>query len=87
MWVYVYVYAHTCIHTAREVLRCEPRGRDETPRGPEESRCITSRHIFIRICVQSTHVIHMAEGGVRSWTDCFFFFNIFILPKKKRNKM
>jgi len=31
----VYTYTHT--HTA-QVLRCEPRSRDETPGGPEESR-------------------------------------------------
>ena len=31
------VYTHTHIHTA-QVLGCEPRSRDETPGGPEESR-------------------------------------------------
>jgi len=36
---------------------CEPRSRDdETPGGPEESRWTESRHTYIRICVQSTHV-------------------------------
>ena len=49
------VYTHTHTHTAR-VLGCEPRSRDETPGGPEESRWTTSRHTYIRICVQSTHV-------------------------------
>jgi len=52
--VYVCIRTHT--HTAREILRCEPRGRDETPGGPEESRWTESRQICIRICVQSTHV-------------------------------
>ena len=31
------VYTHTHTHTA-QVLRCEPRSRDETPGRPEESR-------------------------------------------------
>ena len=50
------VYTHTHTHTAYGVLRCEPRGRDETPGGPEESRWTKSRHTCICICVQSTHV-------------------------------
>jgi len=48
-----YTRAHT-LH--RWGIRCEPRGRDETPRGPEEYRWTKSRHTYIRICVQSTHV-------------------------------
>ena len=52
--VYVCIRTHT--HTAREILRCEPRGRDETPGGPEESRWTESRHTYICICVQSTRV-------------------------------
>ena len=35
--VFECVYAHTHTHTA-QVLGCEPRNRDETPGGPEESR-------------------------------------------------
>jgi len=50
------VYAHTHTHCTDGVLWCEPRGRDETPGGLEESRGTKSRHICIRICVQSTHV-------------------------------
>ena len=48
-WVYVRVYAHTHTHThtARGVLGCEPRGRDDTPGGPEESSWTMSRHICI----------------------------------------
>jgi len=49
----VYTHAHT--HTA-QVLGCEPRSRDQTPGGPEESRWTKSWHTHIRICVQSTHV-------------------------------
>ena len=55
----VHVCVSVCIrtqtHTA-QVLGCEPRSRDETPGGPEESRSTKSRHTYIRICVQSTHV-------------------------------
>ena len=55
VYVCVSVYTHTHTHTA-QVLRYEPRSRDETPGGPEESRWTKSRHTYIRICVQSTHV-------------------------------
>jgi len=37
MWVYVCIYADTHTHCTYGVLGFEPRGRDETPRGPEES--------------------------------------------------
>jgi len=75
--VYVCVYTHAHTHCTDGVLGCEPRGRHETPRGPEESRLTKSRHIYIRICVQSTHVykvhmcMYMLGGGMRSWTNYF----------------
>jgi len=47
----MYVYARTHTQTARGVLGCEPRGRDDTLGGPEESRWTKHRHICIRICV------------------------------------
>jgi len=50
----VYTYTHT--HCTDGVLTCEPSSRDETPTEPEESRQTKSRHAYIRICVQSTHV-------------------------------
>jgi len=56
MWVSVCVYAHTHTHCTYEVLECEPRGREETPGGPEESKWTKSLHICIHICVQSTHL-------------------------------
>jgi len=56
MWVYVCVYTHTHTHCTDGVLSHEPRGRDEASGGPEESRSTKSRHMYIRICVQSTHV-------------------------------
>ena len=40
---------------------CKPRGRDETPRGPEESRWTKFRHTYIRIWVQSTQVYAYTE--------------------------
>jgi len=59
--MYVCVYAHTHTHYIYGVLGCEPRGRDETPEGPKESRKTKSRHVCIRICVQSTHVYEYAR--------------------------
>ena len=56
MWVYACVYARTHTHCADVLHVCEPRSRDETPGGPEESRWTKSRYTYIRICVQSTHV-------------------------------
>jgi len=38
----VCVYAHTHTHYTDGVLGCEPRSRDETPGGPEESRLTKS---------------------------------------------
>ena len=61
MWVCVGVYANTHTHYTDGVLGCEPRSRDETPGGPEESRWTKSRHTYIRICVQSTHVYIYAK--------------------------
>ena len=52
------VYAHT--HTGG-ILGCEPRGRDEKPGKPEESRWTKSCYTYIRICVQSTLVYICAE--------------------------
>jgi len=52
----IIIIAHTHTHCTHGVLGCEPRGRDETTGGPEESRWTTSRHICIRICVQCTNV-------------------------------
>jgi len=51
------VYTHTHTHCTWGTRR-EPRGRDETPGGPEElwARWTKSRHICTRRCVQSTHV-------------------------------
>jgi len=37
-----------CVDTHKLLLGCEPRGKDETPGEPEESRWTKSRHICIR---------------------------------------
>jgi len=60
------VYTHTHAHCTYWVLRCEPKGRDETPGGPEESRWTKSRHMCIRKCVQ-TWITHLHVYA--SWQD------------------
>jgi len=62
---YVFLYSHTHTHCTDGVFGCEPRSRDETPGGPEESRWTKSLHTYIRICVQSTHVYVYA----RRWDE------------------
>jgi len=54
--VCVCIRTHTHTHCTNGVFGCGPRCRDQTPGGPEESRWTKSRHICIRIFVQSTHV-------------------------------
>jgi len=73
MWVYVCVYAHLHTHCTDEVLGCEPRSRDETPGGPEESKWTKSRHIYIFVYVYKVNMcMYMLRGGMRFWTNfCF----------------
>jgi len=52
----VCLHTHTHTHYTDGVLEREPRSRDQTPGGPEESRWTKSRHTYIRVCVQITHV-------------------------------
>ena len=59
MYMGVCVYAQSHTHTARRVLSCEPRGRDETLGGPEESE---SDYICMRPCAQSTLVYIVIAG-------------------------
>ena len=56
--VCVCIRIHTHTHCTDGVFGCEPRRRDETPGGPEDSGSgwTKSRHIYIRICVQGTQV-------------------------------
>jgi len=64
--VYVCVYAHTYTHCTDGAIGCEPRSREETTGGPEleESGWTKSRHIYIRTCVQKTHVYVYARRQV-----------------------
>ena len=47
-------------NTKSVFTRCEHRGRDETPGGPNESKWTKSWHTYVGICVQSTHVYKYA---------------------------
>ena len=60
------VHTHTHAHCTYWVLGCEPKGRDETPRGPEESRCTKSRHMCFCKCVQ-TGITHLCVYAC--WRD------------------
>ena len=64
VFVCVCVYTHTNSHTACGVLGCEPRGRDETPEEPEESRRIKSqaRFIYLYMCTKDTCIYMLAAG-------------------------
>jgi len=91
-WVGVYVgigvvYTHTHIHTAHMGYSdVSPGVGMRHLEGPEESRWTTSRHICIRICVQSTHMYAYAKGRDEILDKLLFFFNIFILSKKKSKR-
>ena len=78
----VCVYAHAHTHFTDGVLGCEPRSRDETPGGPEESRWTKSRYTYIRICVQSTHVYIYTERRDEILDYMLFSFNISFLLRK-----
>jgi len=87
MWVYVCVYARTHTHCTDGVLGCEPRSRDKTPEGPEESGWTKSRHLYIHICVLRDKVhmcMYVLGGGTRSWTNCFFLCDTFSSKKEKQ---
>jgi len=77
------VHEHKHTHCTYGVLGCEPRGRDETPGGPEESRWTKSQNTCICIWVQSTHVHVYAESRMRSWNNCFFSLIYFFFRQKK----
>jgi len=79
--VWVCVYAHTHAHCTYGVLGCEPRGLDETPAGPEESRWTKSRHICIRIRVQNTYAYATRRDGILY--ELFFSEKYFFFRKRK----
>jgi len=79
------VYTHTNAHTAQigPVLGCEPRGRDETPGEPKESRLNLGIYMFVY--VYKVHMfMYLLGGGMRSWTNCFFLEYIFPSVKEKQ---
>jgi len=82
--VCAYARAHT--HTVYGELGCEPKSRDETPEKPEESRWTESRHICIRICVQSMHVYICVAWCDEILHDMLFSLNLF-LPEQEKHKM
>ena len=68
----VCVYAHTHTHCTYKVFDCEPRGRDETPVGPEKSAWPSglSLGIYVFVYVYKVHMcMYMLRGGMRSWTN------------------
>jgi len=82
----VYVCVCVCIRTHTHTLHrwglgCKPRSRDETPGGPEESSWTQSRHTYMRICVQSTHVYIYAKKRDETLDYLFFSFNMSFLLK------
>jgi len=82
--VHVCVYAHTYTHCTDGVLGCEPRSRDETPGGPEESEW-TNLGIYIFVYVYKVHMcMYMLGGGMRSWTNCFFLSHSFSSTEEKQ---
>ena len=86
-WVGVYEGVCVCIRARTHTLhrwgtRCEPRSRDETPGGPENPDGLNlGIHIFVYV-----YKVHMCicilRGGMRSWTNCCFSFNMSFLLRK-----
>ena len=68
------VYMHTHTHTAQmEYLDVSPEvgmRHLEGPKNPDGPNF--GIHIFVYVC--KVHMrIYMLRGGMRSWTNCFFF--------------
>ena len=81
--VCVCVRTHTHTHCTDWVLGCEPRGRDETPGEPKESRLNLGIYMFVY--VYKVHMfMYLLGGGMRSWTNCFFLEYIFPSVKEKQ---
>ena len=86
----VYVCVYVCIRTHTHTLhRCSDVSPGvgmrhlEGPKNPDGLNL--DIHIFVY--VYKVHMcIYMLRGGMRSWTNCFFSFNIFFLPKKKSKR-
>ena len=83
MWVYVCVYAHTNTHYTDGVFGCEPRSRDETPGGLEESRWTKSWYTCTRLSVQSTHVYVCARRRDEILDKLLFPITYFFFRQRK----
>jgi len=81
----VCIRTHTHTHCTDGVLGCQPRSRDETPGGPEESGWTKSRHVYIRICVQSTHV-HVYASSRDEILDQLLFPPTYVFFQKRQAK-
>jgi len=82
VYIYICLYAHTQTQFIDAVLVCEPRSRDETPGGLVQTRGTKSRHTYIRICVQSTHVYIYAKKWDEILDSVLFSFNMSFFLRK-----
>jgi len=82
MCVCVCVYMHTHPHTAREVLGCEPRGRDETH---GETKGAINLRIHISVYVYKVH-IHIYAGRWDEIRTICFYLQIYLFFSAKKEK-
>jgi len=86
MWVYVCVYAHAhkTLHVGYSDV--SPGVGTKHLESPKNIDVLNFRiHESVYVCKILIY-IYMLGGEMRSWTDCFFLFNIFSLPKKKNKR-
>ena len=84
--MYACVYAHTHTHTVQMGYSNMSPGVEmrhlEGPKNPDG----LSLGIYIFVYMYKVHMcMYMLGGGIRFWTNCFFF-NILFLPKKKSKR-
>ena len=80
------VYTHTHTHTQMGCSDVSPGVGMRHLEGPKNPDGLNlDIHIFVY--VYKIHMcIYMIRGGMRSRTNCFFFFNMSFLPKKKSKR-
>jgi len=82
MGVCTYTHAHTAQTGYSDVSPEVGMLHLEGPKNPDG----LNPGIYIFVYVHKVHMCtYMLGSGMRSWTNCFFF-NIFILLKKKSNR-
>ena len=92
MWVYVgvcgcmWVYTHTRTHCTDGVLGCEPRGRDATPGGPEESRSTEAQYTCrLYKCTKYICLLVCWAAGFDDLGELpFFLLHVFSFEKSSR---